>query len=486
MVIQDQFKIEHVDHWVGLRVLCVGDVMLDRFVYGAVQRVSPEAPIPILNIAKENAMPGGVGNVVRNVTALGGYAILIAAIGADHAGTELETMIINDPCVESRIIARADRVTTIKTRYISNGQQLLRTDEETAQKLDQTGERSVIAAINEALPNTHVLVLSDYNKGVLTPAVLRAAIDGAKMRSIPVVVDPKGADFSKYSGAFLIKPNLHELAEATHMSVASHDNVVAAARYLLKTLDFGVVLVTRSEQGMTIVTASQVDNLSARTREVFDVSGAGDTVAATLALSLAAGHDVQLAGGLANVAAGVVVGKTGTAHILPDELRLAIRQNSGLSPIVLDRLGTENRARYWRERGEIVGFTNGCFDLIHPGHVSLLKQARANCDHLIVGLNSDSSVRRLKGEGRPAQAEQARATVLSSLEMVDAVVIFDEDTPHNLIQAIRPDVLVKGADYTIEQVVGSDMVQRWGGRVVLAELEGGHSTSRMISRITAE
>lgn len=467
----------------GIRALCVGDIMLDRFVYGAVNRVSPEAPIPVLSISREDSMPGGVGNVARNVASLSGAATLIAVVGEDQPGSDLEAMIADNPRMESRMISLARRPTTIKTRFISHAQQLLRADQETTEALQGQGARWVAAAVEEALVDTDVVILSDYQKGVLTPEVLSSIIAAARAQNLPIIVDPKGHDYSKYTGATLIKPNLKELAEATRLPVGSNEEVVAAAEQLRTAHGFEAVLVTRSEEGMTLVTAEGAIHLSARAREVFDVSGAGDTVAACLGLAIGAGLPLQTAAELANAAGGIVVGKVGTACIFPSELRMVLHGLGGDIPDVLDRVGAIDRATYWRERGEIVGFTNGCFDLIHPGHVSLLKQARAACDRLIVGVNSDASVKRLKGENRPVQTEVSRATVLSSLEMVDAVVIFDEDTPYNLIDAVRPEVLVKGADYTIDQVVGADLVQGWGGSVVLAQLEDGHSTTNTISKM---
>jgi D-beta-D-heptose 7-phosphate kinase/D-beta-D-heptose 1-phosphate adenosyltransferase len=328
-------------------------------------------------------------------------------------------------------------------------------------------------------------VLSDYAKGVLAEGVVVEIIEAARAAGRVVVVDPKGTDYSRYRGATLIKPNRRELAEATQLPVESAAEIATAARSLITAHGFAAVLVSLSREGMLLIEAGAASHaLAAEAREVFDVSGAGDTVVATLAAALGAGLPLRDAAQLANVAAGIVVSKVGTAAVHADELAAALIDRDALStrklmpaPVALDRVAR------WRRNGLTIGFTNGCFDLLHPGHVSLLSQARAACDRLVVGLNSDASVARLKGPRRPAQAEEARAQVLSSLASVDLVVVFDEDTPRDLIAALKPDVLVKGADYRLDQVVGADIVQSYGGKVLLAEIVPGHSTTATLARI---
>lgn len=464
------------------RVACIGDVMLDRYVYGAVDRVSPEAPIPVLRIAEETATLGGAGNVARNLAALGAQAAFVAVVGNDDAGREIERLMAGLG-IEAALVRDADRPTTIKTRYVAVGQQLLRADRETDAALGSTAEGEVLARADSAVAGAAVVVLSDYGKGVLTEAgcarVIRAA--GGK----PVIVDPKGPDFAKYRGATIVTPNRRELADATRMPVATLADVEAAARRAQADSGIAAVLVTLSADGMLLVDAGGAQHLPAQAREVFDVSGAGDTVVATLAAALAAGASRVDAAHLANAAAGLVVGKRGTAVVLGPELVEALHTGDLLSGerklvplgVALERIAT------WRARGERIGFTNGVFDLIHPGHVSLLAQARAACDRLIVGLNADASVKRLKGPERPIQSEAARAAVLGSLAPVDLVIMFADDTPIRLIEAIRPDVLVKGADYKVNEVVGGDLVRGYGGRVLLAELAPGHSTTATISRL---
>ena len=476
------------------RVVVVGDAMLDRFLYGAVERISPEAPIPVLRIEREVAMLGGAGNVLRNLAALGVAAELIAVVGDDAAGREVAALAAAEAGEGCRLLIQTDRPTTIKERHIAGGQQLLRTDRESTVPMDPATAKTLVAAAHAALtdPAVGALILSDYGKGVLSPEVIGALIAAARAANRPVVVDPKGRDFAIYRGATVITPNRRELHLATGLPTDDDAQVVAAGRAVADQAGIAHVLATRSEKGMTLVSAvgvsadgGAVHHFPAAAREVFDVSGAGDTVAAVLAAALAAGCDVVRAAHLANIAAGIVVGKLGTAVAYPGEILRAHHATDLLAAEakVADAAGMLDQAARWRRAGLTVGFTNGCFDLLHPGHVSLLRQARAACDRLVVGLNSDASTRRLKGDDRPVQAEAARAAVLASLADTDLVVIFGEDTPLKLIEALVPDVLVKGADYTAEQVVGAEVVRRAGGRVLLAKLVPGQSTTGTIAKL---
>lgn len=480
----------HVDALAGVRVLCVGDVMLDRFVYGSVDRISPEAPVPVLRIERETAMLGGAGNVVRNLVAIGAEVCFVSVIGRDNAGRELTHLVAEADGVESHLMTAPGRETTIKIRYVAGAQQLLRADQENVAAIDSALGEELVARATADLDQAACLVLSDYDKGVLTLGVLRALIDAARAKGRPIVVDPKGHDYSRYRGATVITPNRRELREASGMPVGSDAEIVAAARAVIAAAGVENILVTRSQDGMTFVSGlPDVAPLHfpAVAREVFDVSGAGDTVVAVLAASLGRGLPASVGVELANVAAGIVVGKMGTAVAHASELSAAFRAHDLLQGEikVASAEAVAERAAEWRSQGLKVGFTNGCFDLLHPGHVSLMRQAKAQCDRLVVGLNSDASVARLKGPSRPVQSEAARAAVLASLASVDAVVIFGEDTPLELIEKVRPDVLVKGADYTVETVVGADVVKSYGGRVVLANLEQGHSTTATIARMSA-
>jgi len=476
---------EHVEQLAGASVLCIGDLMLDRFIYGEVSRISPEAPIPVMRVESELAMPGGAGNVARNLISLGASCTFLSLLGRDTVGRELAAMIGAEPRIEAYLLTDPERVSTIKSRYLAAGQHLLRTDHETPQPVSSAIAEDLQRAAVDAIKEHQAVVLSDYGKGALTATLIEAVIVEARAVNVPVIVDPKGDDFSCYRGASVISPNCSELVAATRQAAGDDDEVVAAARALIANCGIDTVLATRGSRGMSLVGADEAVHLPARGQDVFDVSGAGDTVVATLAAALGCGLPAAEAASLANVAAGIVVGKVGTAVVTAGDLEAALRHGDVLDSeskvLAADR--ADERIAGWRQQGQRIGFTNGCFDLLHPGHVSLMRQAQASCDRLIVGLNSDASVARLKGPDRPVQGEAARALVLASLEDVDLVVVFTDDTPLPLIERFRPDVLVKGADYALDEVVGAELVRRWGGRVVLANLEPGHSTSGTIERL---
>lgn len=469
------------------RVLCVGDLMLDRFLYGDVDRVSPEAPVPVLRVARERTMLGGAGNVVRNLVALGAEAVFVATIGNDRAGSRLATLIDSEPGVDARLMRTADRGSTVKSRYLAGGQQLLRADRDPDAPLPGPVAADLAEAAAAAVAECDAAIISDYGKGVVSDALVREVLAAARPRGLPVVVDPKGSDYSRYRGAGTITPNRAELSAASRAPADTDEAVAAAARRLAVELDFERVLVTRGAAGMSLVTRETARHFPARAREVFDVSGAGDTVVAVVAAAAAAGLAPEEGARMANAAAGLVVGKVGTAVAGAEELASALHRGEVLASEskLAGPAQAAERVERWRRRGARIGFTNGCFDLLHPGHVSLLRQARAACDKLVVGLNSDASVARLKGPDRPVQGESARALVLASLEAVDTVVVFAEDTPLALIDRLRPDVLVKGADYRLSEVVGADLVQGYGGNVLLARHESGYSTSGAIARISA-
>ncbi|MBC7951192.1 MAG: D-glycero-beta-D-manno-heptose-7-phosphate kinase [Rhodospirillaceae bacterium] len=481
--------VERVDGLKGTPVLCIGDAMLDRFVYGAVDRISPEAPIPVLCIERETAMLGGAGNVVRNLVALGAAPAFVAVVGDDDAGREVGRLLGEHDGIDPCLVIENGRQTTIKTRFFASSQQLLRADCETRAALSKLSRDQVLARAGSLIAQAGAVVLSDYGKGVLSDGVVGELIARATAAGKPVIVDPKGTDYSKYRGATLLTPNRKELHEATGLPTDSDEAVVTAARLLIDTCGVHGVLVTRSQDGMSLITDSgQIDHLPAEAREVFDVSGAGDTVIATLAAAVASGASLLEGARIANVAAGIVVGKVGTAVAYAAEVVTALHHDEILSAEtkVLGTDAAQELVDRWHRKGHKVGFTNGCFDLLHPGHVSLLGQAKGVCDRLIVGLNSDASVGRLKGPTRPVQSEASRATVLASLASVDLVVIFGEDTPLELIRTLKPDVLVKGADYTVETVVGAADVMEWGGKVVLANLVEGQSTTNTLKKLGAK
>ena len=470
----------------NVAVLCVGDAMLDQYVYGDVERVSPEAPIPILNVSRRTHAIGGAGNVACNIAALGARAHLVAIVGDDPPGAQVSELLAGADGIEPQLLVDSDRPTTVKTRFIAGSQQLLRADDETVGDVADALSERVVEAASAALgtPGLKAVILSDYGKGVLGDQVIQRLIVASQAAGVPVIVDPKGTDYRKYSGAEVLTPNRKELGEATRMATGSSDEIAVAARHLVDTCGVRHVLVTRGAEGMSLVSAgASPAHLPALAREIFDVSGAGDTVVATLASAMAAGMTVAEAAQLANVAAGVVVAKVGTAVVRNADLVDAVDAAVSISDKIVDPANLTEQVAQWRVRGLLIGFTNGCFDLVHPGHISLLEQAAAACDRLIVGLNSDSSVTRLKGAGRPVQDAAARSRVLASVAAVDAVIVFDDDTPLDLIGHIRPDVLVKGADYALDEVVCGDIVHAYGGQVILADLVDGFSTTETIAKL---
>lgn len=471
-------------------VLCVGDLMLDEFVYGEVSRISPEAPTPVIAVKRADLMIGGAGNVARNLVSLGAACIFVGVVGDDEAGRALASALEAHPNIGFELVVDPKRQTTRKVRFVSEhfSTHLLRADWEHPAPIDKAAEDELIGHVVEAMPQVGAVVLSDYAKGALTPRVIRDVIAAANAQGKPVVVDPKGRDYSIYRGATLITPNRQELADATHSPARTDEEIAAAADGLREELDADAVLVTRSEDGMTLVTATGAVHVPAYAVRVRDVSGAGDTVVAVLAAMLAIDAEYESAMRAANAAAAVVVGKRGTATVSVAELRSRILPAATLAPeekIVFDWSQLDEHLAAWRKQGLRIGFTNGCFDLLHPGHIKLLAGARAACDRLVVGLNGDASVTRLKGPDRPVQPVEARAELLAALEAVDLVVVFDEDTPEKLIARVKPTVLVKGADYTREEVVGREIVEALGGEVILIELVPGHSTSAMVERSRA-
>ena len=470
-----------------VRVVCLGDIMLDQYIYGRVERVSAEAPIPIIHASSQRAMLGGVGNVARNTCELGANAVLIAVTGDDDSADRIRSLSAGEPKLTARLVREPTRTTTVKTRYIADGQQLLRADEESTEPIRPETAEQIIKVLAEEIQAADALVLSDYLKGVLTDDVLAAAIAEAQAAGVPIVADPKRNNFSAYSGVTVLKPNLGELAAAARTSCQTNAEVEDAARKIMEDAAIDAMMVSRSERGLSLVERdAKTVHFSARALEVFDVSGAGDTMVSTTAVALAAGADLPLAAELANVAAGIVVGKVGTAVVSCDELaeRLLAIELTGPEEKVVSAEAALADVERWRQQGKRIGFTNGCFDLLHPGHVSLLTQARSACDRLIVGLNSDDSIRRLKGEDRPVQTELARAIVLASLGFVDRVIVFSEDTPVSLLESLQPDVLVKGADYKIDEVVGADVVRAYGGEIKLAKLVPGQSSTAVIAKMS--
>ncbi len=467
-------------------VLCIGDLMLDEFVYGEVSRISPEAPAPVIAAQRSEIVVGGAGNVARNIAALGAKCIFVGLIGADDAAETLKRRLALEAGIEALLVVDALRPTTRKVRFVSEhfSTHMLRADWELAVPASGEVETQLLDIILPQIARADIVLLSDYAKGVLTARVIRNVIDAAKKLGKRVIVDPKSANFAIYRGATLLTPNRKEFAEATRTRADTEINIAAAQEAMILA-DCTAMLVTQSEHGMTLVArdggAIHVPALPVKVR---DVSGAGDTVAAMLAVALAADAGWEVVLRLASAAAAVAVGKKGTAVVLPQEFRRKMLPEATLAAEDKIVAAGDLTARLsgWRHEQLRVGFTNGCFDILHPGHVKVLTAARATCDRLIVGLNSDGSVKRLKGPDRPVQNERARAEVLAALEAVDLVVIFEEDTPIRLIEAIRPSTLVKGGDYTREQVVGNEIVAAHGGDVVIVDILQGHSTTSLVER----
>ncbi len=470
-------------------ILCVGDLMLDDFVYGEVTRISPEAPTPVLAVARNEVEIGGAGNVARNIAGLGARCIFVGLIGKDDAaGTLTEAFAKLNGRVAPHLVVDPQRHTTRKIRFVSehHSTHLMRADWETAQPASTASEDGVIAKAEAALSQVGAVALSDYAKGALTPRVIRAIITKARSLGKPVIVDPKGHDYSIYRGATVITPNRLELGTAVHRPVSTEAEIAKAAAELAAIVDSEAVLVTRSEEGMTLHEKGHPPvHIPAYPVKVRDVSGAGDTVVAVMALLMAMQAPFDAAMRAANAAAAIVVGKRGTATVTLAELRHRILPAASLAPedkIVFDWSVLVERLADWRRHGLRIGFTNGCFDILHRGHIRLLAEARAACDRLVVGLNSDASTTRLKGKGRPINPAEGRAEVLAALEAVDLVVVFEEDTPLELIKRVRPAVLVKGSDYRREEVVGHDVVEAAGGDVILVDLVPGHSTTAIVKR----
>jgi D-beta-D-heptose 7-phosphate kinase/D-beta-D-heptose 1-phosphate adenosyltransferase len=451
--------------------------MLDQYLFGATSRISPEAPVPVVHVQETDDRPGGAANVAVNLAALGATTKLIGVIGEDSAGDSLEN-ILGARGIDCAFIRAADRPTITKTRVQSRGQQLIRLDQENVAALS---DASLTDALSSAIANAGAVILSDYGKGALTDVT--AMIDACRKAGVPVLVDPKGSDFSKYRGASLITPNQTEF-EAAAGACDSDDELVERGRKMLDDLNLDALLITRSEKGMLLLeSGADPFFLSTQAREVYDVTGAGDTVIATLAAAIASGQELSAAAALANIAAGLVVRKIGVATVTPSEIRVAMHQRGqGGRGLVggneLAAIVDESRGR-----GERIVMTNGCFDILHAGHVAYLEEAKSLGDRLIVAVNDDGSVTRLKGESRPINTLEDRMLVLSGLAAVDWVVPFAEDTPANLISALLPDVLVKGGDYKPDEIVGGKEVLDNGGEVRVLAFRDGHSTTRIIERL---
>jgi D-beta-D-heptose 7-phosphate kinase / D-beta-D-heptose 1-phosphate adenosyltransferase len=483
--------IELVQRLKQPRVLVVGDLMLDRYIWGDAERISQEAPVILLHADKREERLGGASSVATMLRALGGEVLLAGVIGCDHDGGHVRQMLTKLGVDQEGVIADPERPTTVKERYIGRAQarhpqQMLRVDYETRACIGESVEQELTALIARQMSRTDIVLVSDYDKGVCTGAVMARTIAEAKKRGVRVIADPiRGKDYRKYRGCSAITPNRLEAGLATSRAIQTTEDAFHSGQELLETLDLEAAIITLDKDGMALCRRDGCELFPTRPRQVYDITGAGDMVMSLLALMLASGADYREAIRLANVAAGLEVEKIGVATVTRDEIVLDLLQARALAgssklrtlPHLLVDLEVRRRA------GQKIAFTNGCFDVLHAGHVQYLAEARGEADVLVVGLNNDASVRALKGPGRPLNPIEARAAVLAGLHSVDYITVFDESTPIRLIEAVRPDVLVKGADYRKGEVVGAELVESYGGRIHLAALRDGLSTTNLIQRM---
>jgi len=462
------------------KILVVGDLMIDHYLWGSCERISPEAPVQVVNVGHESAVLGGAGNVINNLRALGAQVDVISVVGGCEISDELKALLGDIEVNSNYLIEQKDRVTSKKSRIIAAQQQVVRYDRESTDDISQQSQDRLLSTYNSMLDGYDAVLLSDYGKGVLTPTLTQALIQSANEQNIKVLVDPKGLDYSKYRGAYLLTPNKKEASEATQVAINNDESLTRAITQLKQVCELEVSLITLSEQGVAIFD----DELRVHptvAREVYDVTGAGDTVLASLGFALSCGYDIDQAVEFANLAAGVVVGKIGSATATLDEIieyKSSLHQSSSDAHIkTWEEISLLSNKL--REKGKKIVFTNGCFDLLHAGHVRYLEVAKSFGDVLILGLNSDRSVRELKGESRPINTEEDRAYILAALEAVDYVVVFDEDTPYELIKTIKPNTLVKGGDYEDQAVVGQDLVDE----LKLVQFVEGKSTTKTIEKI---
>lgn len=469
----------------NIRCLVIGDLMLDEYLWGKAERISPEAPVQVVDVLREDLRLGGAGNVSNNLLALGCKVSVASVIGNDENGAALLEVFNRTGIAYTGIFMETGRRTGRKTRVLAANQQIVRIDRESRTPLSPDMEESLCQWLRDNIQNFDILLVSDYLKGVLTRPVLETLITTARQMEIPVLVDPKGTDYQKYCGATILTPNRKEAEAASGIAIHDDETLKNAADILKSTIQLENLLITRSEEGMSLFTSSGEHlHIPTVAREVFDVTGAGDTVLAVLACGLAGGLNMAESAWLSNIAAGIAVAKLGTSIVTPAEIIAAVAQDHPDSDSKIknrDVLAEITAAE--RAKGRQIVFTNGCFDLLHAGHVKYLQAARRLGDILILGLNSDSSVRRLKGPKRPLICEEERGHLMAALDCIDYVCLFNEDTPLELITALKPHILVKGGDYTIDGVVGKEIVEANGGRVELIPFVDGKSTTNIIEKV---
>jgi D-beta-D-heptose 7-phosphate kinase/D-beta-D-heptose 1-phosphate adenosyltransferase len=466
------------------RALVLGDLMLDEYIWGAVDRISPEAPVQVVEVKRKELRLGGAGNVINNLLTLNCQVDVVSVVGDDDDGRFLLRRLAERGVHQHGVFSQLERVTSRKTRVLASNQQIVRIDQETRSEISAESEERILSHVRNSVSSLDVIYLSDYQKGVMTDRLLREVITIGRSAKVPVLVDPKGEDYSKYQGATLLTPNRKEAQLATGLTITDEDSLLAVGRKLRETLELEALVLTRSEEGMTVFSGDGEIHLPTVAREVYDVSGAGDTVLSLFGLGMAQKLPLTCSAGLANLAAGIVVGKVGTSTVSAQEIldTVGSQQHDADHKIRTTAL-LKNILAGERQKGKTIVFTNGCFDLLHVGHVKYLQAARRLGDKLVLGLNSDASIKRLKGPNRPLIGQEERAHILAALDCIDHVVIFDEDTPLEVITALRPDILVKGGDYTPEGVVGREIVESYGGRVELINFVDGKSTTNIINKI---
>ena len=468
------------------KVLCIGDIILDSYSHGDVSRISPEAPIPVLKINNNKyEVLGGCGNVARNICSAGSSCHLITISGDDHESSVLKKLLKETKKLTFNLVTDKDRCTTKKIRFVSDNQQILRVDREFNDQINSRIAAKILNLFKNKIDGFDVVVISDYGKGMLTDSLLKSIIEISKKKKKKIIVDPKKHDFSPYKGATIITPNFKELLQAMDNDKIgdNKDNsklVIKLSKKLIKKLNFEAVITTRSSNGISIVHKEDKSlHLPSKAKEVYDVSGAGDTVIAYIASGLANGRSLFNATEIANDAAGVAVGKFGTTVVNENDL---LNANENIKVSSLDEITSDLRKNYNKR----IGFTNGCFDLIHQGHIFYLKEARKKCDFLVLGLNSDNSIRKIKGKDRPILNESERLEVLKNFNFIDRIIIFNEETPIKLIKKIKPNIIFKGDDYTLNEVVGSKEIKKWNGKIILIKCVKGKSTSNIIRKIKNE
>ena len=479
-----QILSKNILNLLNRKIFCLGDIMLDNYIIGNTNRISPEGPIPVLDIVKEVKMLGGVGNVVRNLSTLATETHLVSLLGIDLMSNEVEKK-LNIINVNKDLVRDSNRPTITKSRYISNNQQILRVDKEKTDFIDKKIENKIFNYSKKRILKTDVVIISDYNKGLITKNLLKRIVSFANKNKKPVIIDPKSTDFDKYKGATIVTPNIKELELVVKKKLNSDKEIINISKKLIFKFNFKHLLITMGKSGMMLISKNNknVIKFDAEAKEVFDVSGAGDTVASFIAAGIGSSLKIEEVIKIANIAAGVVVGKTGTSVAHLSEILLAINKNNYHLSKVMNLNETIKVINFWKEKKEKIGFTNGCFDYLHPGHVSLFKQAKKKCSKLIVAINSDKSIKNNKGPLRPKQKLNIRLQVLNSIPYIDLIIVFSEKTPIEIIKKIKPNLLVKGSDYKENQIIGAKEVKKNKGKILRAKILSNFSSSNIIDEI---